>query len=203
MKMQRFLGTLAIVSFLAACSDGGVSPTEGDPLTELESEALAGELLEGAFSGMTAGLTGQGTQSPSLSQVPVSFSLDITHVESCEGSGTIDLAVSMSGTIDDVTGEGDLSLDIVETMNDCVVTVETVVFTVNGNPNITMTGDFTMSGQDISGTFGFNGGFSYTAADGRQGSCGVDVDIVFSPTSLSYTGTVCNTTIDFQATVGV
>jgi hypothetical protein len=201
MKMQRFLGTLAIVSFLAACSDGGVSPTEGDPLTDLESEALAGELLEGAFSGMSAGLSGQGTQSPNLSQVPISFSLDISHVESCEGSGTINLSVSMSGTIDDQTGEGDLALEIVETMNDCVVTAEGVVFTVNGNPNITMTGDFTMSGESISGTFAFNGGFSYSAADGRVGSCGVDVDIVFSPTSLSFSGTVCNTTVNYEATV--
>jgi hypothetical protein len=200
MKTQRLFGTLAIVSFLAACSDGGVGPTEGDPLTELESEAITGELLEGAFSGMFAGLSGQSAQAPS--QVPVSFSLDISHVESCEGSGTINLAVAMSGTIDDVTGEGDLALEIVETMNDCVVTVENVAFTVNGNPNITMTGDLTMSGESGSGTFAFDGGFSYTAADGRAGSCGIDVDIVFSPTALSYSGTICNTSVDLEISVG-
>ncbi|MCZ6915855.1 MAG: hypothetical protein O7I93_03675 [Gemmatimonadetes bacterium] len=202
MKMQRFFGTLAIVSLLAACSDS-VGVTDGDPLTELESEAIATELLDGVFSGFAAGLSGSSAQSPSLSQVPVTFSLAITHVEACEGSGTINLAVSMDGTFDDQTGDGNLSLEIVETMNDCGVTVGNILFTVNGNPNITMIGEFTVSGEDVSGTFAFDGGFSYTSADGRVGSCGVNVDIVFTPTSLSYQGQVCNTTIDFSATIGV
>ena len=83
MKMQRLFGTLAIVSFLAACSDGGVGPTEGDPLTEEESGAIAAELLEGAFTGFSAGLSSQGAPAPSA--VPVSFSLDISHVEECQG----------------------------------------------------------------------------------------------------------------------
>ncbi len=200
MKMQRLFGTLAIVSFLAACSDGGVGPTEGDPLTEEESGAIAAELLEGAFTGFSAGLSSQGAPAPSA--VPVSFSLDISHVEECQGGGSVSLAVGMDGTIDDQTGEGDLSLEIVETMNDCVVNYENVAFTVNGNPNITMTGNFTMVADDVNGTFAWDGGFTYAADDGRSGSCGIDVEIVFSSTALSYSGQICDTTIDFELTIG-
>ena len=199
MKMQKLMGAMAIVAFLAACGDSN-GPSEGDPLSDLEAEELAGEFVGGALAGMVVGLGGGAQPAPNSSAPPVEFSINITHQEPCEGTGTIDLAVSMSGTIDSDTGDGNISTEVVENITDCEVTVEQTQFIVNGKPSITMTGNLMMAGQTMSGSFTFDGGFSWES-DTRAGSCTIDVAIEFSTTSISYQGRVCNTTIDFTATI--
>lgn len=195
MKMQRLFCAMAIVGFFTACSDG-TSPSEGDDLSETEVQGISTELVTGAMAGMVAGLGGSGP-APAPSGPPVEFAANINHTVPCEGSGTIDLAVSLDGTVDTETGDGTLAMEVIEEINNCRVNVEGTNFTVNGNPNITMSGNIQTSGESTSGTLGYDGGFTWESDDGRSGSCTIDVDIDFSATSLSYQGQICNTTIDF------
>jgi hypothetical protein len=175
-KTSRFLASLTTLTLLVgACSDsGGVS---GDPLDQEEAAAIFAEVFGVAFGAIGA--------PPAVMMAPAEAIEPVTG--ECELGGS----VTISGDVTE--GTSSVSFDLTEAINGCVVESGGVEFTVNGDPNIKISGNLTVSGQSISGTFDMTGGFKYTADDGRSGGCGVDVSVNFS--TLQASGSVCGQSI--------
>jgi hypothetical protein len=172
------LSALAVFGLFTACSDSGGA--SGDALTTAELSELTGTLMEPMFD-LLFGPTLAAPMIPRAASAPVSDNIE------CDEGGSL----SISGDISD-TESGGGTVDLTETINSCEEAHGEVVFTMVGDPNITMTG----SGDDTSGSLSINGGFTYTATDGRTGSCGVDVDATLTGTTISFDGSICGVDVD-------
>ena len=79
-----------------------------------------------------------------LVSVPVNFQYSSMHT--CPVSGRAGANGSLTGSIDNDTGDGVLWLQIIFTYTDCTFSVGTRNLTVNGNPSLTLTGNFSFLG---------------------------------------------------------
>ncbi len=191
LRKSRFLAMFLLLTVGAfACSDstGTVGATDGDPLTDEESAAVLLELME-VFGGFGA------TSAPAVSPagtIPIDESLDET--AQCPGGGSVRLQGNITGTVDDETFAMDLEFQFTESINDCGVFHNEMLFVVSGAPNITWSGDYMYSSQSLTGTFSMIGGFAYTAGDDRSGSCGIELNVNFTTGVAS--GNLCGRTFD-------
>ncbi len=190
--------TTALTLTVVACGDDATGVTSGDELTSTEVAAVLaalGSAFESVGAGAQAG----------AAQAPISVSENFNVSVPCE-SGTLNVSGSISGTVDDVTFDTDLTTTVRWDPNACVVSDGTNTFTVDGAPYIDLALDLT-STQDlvtVSGTQ--SGGFSFTTSDGRTGSCSMDVtfSIVTTATSVdaTVTGTICGQNASGFETLG-
>ncbi len=197
---------LGAVLFMAACNDGGpTGVNEGDELTPVETNEIFAEIFNELAGLFLLGGVGGGPQlavGPTLIGIaPVTVSQTINESGSCEGGGTVTVTGSISGDIDEQAQTGTVTLDVTETINNCVVVTSTgTTFTVNTSPPIRMTGDFTITQTSFSLAFDITGGFTFTGSDGRSGSCLIDVSMSATVTGTtvaqeSVSGTVCGQSI--------
>lgn len=209
-KLSRNVAALAagITLSVAACG-GDDDPTglnSGDPLTSAEAQELASEVFDILFN---IGLTG----SPSVAApidapagpivrfglAAVAEPIPNTSVP-CEGGGT----VSVSGDVS--ASSSSTSFDITEQISNCVTTSSTgTTFTLNGDPNIRMTGSVTVNGQtSFTMDLNINGGIRFSTSDSRSGSCSVsismggtvDLNNLNNPNAISVSGSVCGQNIN-------
>jgi hypothetical protein len=106
--------------------------------------------------------------------------------------------VSVVGSIDDQTGAGDLALDITSSLTDCAVQADESTFTLNTNPALVLAGSFEFADGALASpsVFTFDGGFDWTASDGRAGSCVYDVTVTMETDgAFVESGTVCGVSI--------
>ncbi len=176
-RASRFLSALAIIGVFTACSDSGGA--EGDALTNDELGELTGTLVEPMFE-LLFGPQLVAPAIPRAAQAPVA------DTKECDEGGSL----TITGDITDTETGG--TVDLTESINSCEEAHGEVVFTMVGDPNITMTG----SGDDTSGSLSINGGFTWTATDGRTGGCGVDVDATLTGTTISFDGSICGVDVD-------
>ena len=177
-RASRFLSALAIFGLFTACGNSGGA--EGDALTNAELEELTGTLVEPMFD-LLFGAPTVAQAIPRAATAPVSDNVE------CDEGGSL----SISGDISDNENGGG-SADLTETINSCEEAHGEVVFTMMGDPNITMSG----SANETSGSLSISGGFTWTATDGRTGGCGVDVNATLSGFTISFDGTVCGVDVD-------
>jgi hypothetical protein len=180
-------------SLLALSACGGDDPTgnSGDALTAAEAEFFVSELF-GALSLI---------QIPLLSGVPAQtpygdvYPDQIDASDQCGGGGLASIVGTITGDVDQQAGTGDINIAATVDFDDCIVPGETVSFTVNGNPDIGMTADISITQTAITIDIGANGGVSYVTSDGRSGSCSMDLAVAASSSSAgisqSLTGTAC------------
>jgi len=187
-RLLTFL-TLSTVAF-TACSDSGGST--GDALEQAEASAIFAQLFAMGFGAVdqapSAWMASGGPQ-----QAP--FSETISATASCPAGGSVSISGSVSGDIDESTGNGTVTLSMTESISGCKISHDGVTFTVDGDPNIAIDSDVTVSGggETLSGMFEMSGGFTYTASDGRAGGCGIDVSVNLSTYSAS--GSVCGQSV--------
>lgn len=189
--MRKLFCTMTAVSVLAlttaSCSDdNGAGPTSGDPLSEAEATEVLNEVL-GVMSQAFADVANAPQAAPAATHT-----IDETINESanCAGGGSVGITGSVNGSFDDQTFALDLEFDFTETISNCQTTATGgPSFTVNGNPNIEMQGDYAFSGSSLTGSFSMSGGFRYESSDGRSGECGIEVDVDYSTQQGS--GSVC------------
>ena len=187
-KTSRIIAGLAVLGLtMSACGDGGVGENSGDPLDADEAGVLFNELVEIGFVGLARG--------PAPMSVAAAEPIPATSSQ-CPGGGS----VTVSGNADDGTTRA--SFDITETISGCVISVDGIAFTVNGDPNIKITGDISIDDESFE-IFDFNmymnGGFLYTADDGRAGRCAIDVSATLSETSVSVSGSFCGQDVTLSA----
>jgi hypothetical protein len=183
----RLFALSAGLTLLAAGCGSDVTGTTGDPLTQQEAYAIFSELQFAVSDAL-------GGQAPAAAGSGAMAAAPITPVTgTCGGGGTVTVSGEADNNLDPQTGYGTFSFTLTESVNNCVVETTGASFTVNGEPNIHVAGDVTIGQNGIGGTYDMKGGFSYTADDGRAGTCGVDVGLDFS--NLSVSGKVCGQNI--------
>lgn len=187
-KLLAALTAFAVIG--CGGDDGPAGVNSGDALTEAELQAVFGAMA-GAFETVGA--------APAAAPARATYSANQTFDASapCESGGTISVNGSASGTVDDVSGEVDVTYHLRLTPSQCTVPTETTSISLDGAPYIQWDMDLFVSETliEISGTQ--SGGLSFTADDGRSGSCAFDVDFSGSVDlsaqsgTSSVSGTVC------------
>ncbi len=198
--MRKLICTTAVVSVLAltvaSCGDdNGAGPTSGDPLSEAEATEVLNEVL-GVMSQGFDDVTNAPRAAPAATHT-----IDETINESADyaGGGSVGITGSIKGSFDDQTFALDLEFDFTETISNCqTMATSGPTFTVNGNPNLEMQGDYAFSGSSLTGSFSMGGGFRYESSDGRSGECGIEVDVDYSTQQGS--GSVCG--ISYSGALG-
>lgn len=209
-KRNVFGLSAALALGLAAC--GGDTTGTGDPLTQAEAEELAASLAEGGFVGFAQPAAPMGA--PGAEAATITITLDDSYpCNEAGGTGTAAIQGTMSADVNEQTGLGSFSFNYTLTPNGCTIaTTGDKVFTLDGDPNLKVDGDFDWSETSAHGTLHYKGGFAWESSDGRSGTCGVDLtsnyEFTFSGTgassaSATLSGSVCgvevNRTVTYEA----
>lgn len=201
-RMARLGLVGASVWFLAACSDGPLLPSSDDALSGAEAAAISEFLVGQSFQGWSFGDVGGPSASvaPSGSVgAPISIDFSTEASVDCPEGGAVALSVDIRGTVDDQTQSGTLSLFLSESLDACAFSADGTVFTLDTGPDLELVGDFAwQAGQPVGEqSFSFDGGVQWSAADGRSGSCSVDLQVtLFEDGSTVESGSVCGSTLD-------
>ena len=182
--------TTALTLTVVACGDGITGVDSGDPLT---ADEVA--LVIAAFGSALESVGVSPTQAPAgAAQAPISINESFDISVPCE-SGTFDVSGSMGGSIDDTTFDLDIAMNVRWEPKACVVGEGDNTLTLNGAPRVELALEMTSSQESVTVSGMETGGFSYTASDGRMGSCAfvVTFNIVTGEGvgSSTVTGTVC------------
>ena len=211
MSSMRFLSGLsaALALGLAACGD---FTSSGDPLTQSEATELAEELVGQGFAGFGAfGAAPMGAPGATgNADARITQETSVSFTESCEGGGTVALAGTMSVDVDSETNVGTIGFDYTIAPAGCIVTTESrKTFTITGDPNLKVSGDFTGSQTGFDGELTYDGKFTWKEST-REGACGVNVKVTFdfnlsggtlTTGSASMSGEVCGVSITRDITV--
>jgi len=192
---RNVIGVTLCSVALAACGADGVTETTGDLLTDQEVTELFAALstLGGTILPVAAVTAPAPVDGPQLAPVPVDEGFNQS--AACPNGGTVSISGNVKGTLDDETFDADLDFDLTQDFSGCgFTTASQVLFTVDGQPDIDIAGTMTISGDNVSGSLSYQGGFAWEAEDGRGGVCGVDFSVTFSTSSQSgsWSGRLCN-----------
>ena len=149
---RTFSAALLAAGLALGCSD---SSGPGDALTDSEASQISAQISNVTIAALNSPTTSASRVSASslasslepanvLVSVPINFQYSSTH--SCPVGGRAGANGSLTGSIDNDTGDGVLWLQIVFTYTDCAFSVGTRDVTVNGNPSLTLTGTFSFLG---------------------------------------------------------
>src|SRR5574341_79457 len=208
MSRVRFLSGLSAALALGLAACGGDTTSTGDPLTEAEAAELA-EALGESFVGF--GTYGGAAAMGAPGEAAATITITLNETQPCEpqASATVTVVGSMTVNVNEQTGAGTFGFNYTLAPHGCQVTTSGgKVFTLNGDPNIQVAGDFnwtqTTTQTSAEGQLTYDGQFTWEASDGRAGACGVDLtanyDFNFSSTgssgSATLTGSVCGVTVN-------
>jgi len=195
---------------LAACSD---FTSSGDVLTDAEAAEMAEALVEGTFAGFG---NFEAAPSGAPGQTDARITDTFSHSAPCEGGGTVALNGSLAYNVNQADSSVTIEFDYTVAPSGCQVTsAGGTTFTLTGDPNLRVNGDFSFDASATGGTFegslNYGGKFTWEASDGRAGACGVDLTANYEFTwgttttsgSASVTGSVCGVTVSRTVTVEV
>lgn len=206
----KFPAALAGLALMAACGGDGL-PTgvnSGDQPTVQEVDVLV-QALFGDFSDLgnfamsrqpnivlPAGLN--------LSVAGVPINETVNESTGCGGGGTVTVTGSVKGDVNQETGVGNAEFNLTERIRSCVVSGESITFTVSSDPDIRLTGDLDVKQSSFSMSFRVGGGLAFTTDDDRSGTCNVSisVNLTFSQSGEtvsaegSVSGSVCGRSIN-------
>lgn len=197
---RKTIGVCAMAVLFAAC-DKSATDTEGDALTRAEAFAVASAVAEVNADAADRGI-GEGSASATLSVAaePKTISFDHTSSHACPTAGRITVGMQAVLVWDRDTNAGELNATGSLVHDACAFPHEGLTLTVTGNPSLTVTSHAATSGGRPSEpwTSDAGGSFSWSASDGRSGTCGIDVSTVtnFDTRSRTVQGEVCGHTID-------
>lgn len=192
----RITAAITLLTIVAACSGDSITETSGDPLSEQEVQEIFAALAAVGGAVLPLGSVAAPVGGPQLAPIPVDE--DFNDSAPCPNGGSVSVSGNVSGTVDDETFDADLDFDLTQDLSDCgITTASEVQFLLNGAPDIDIVGSIVLSGESISGSLAYQGGFDWEADDGRAGTCGVDFDVSFSSASQSGTasGQICGRSV--------
>lgn len=204
-RIRAVSALCALILGLAACSD---FTSSGDPLTDAEAGELAAVLAEEGFAGFG------GAPSPAMAprandEAAARITITINDTGSCEGSGTVALAGTLTADINEQAGTGTIEYSYTIVPNNCRVTTESnKVFTLNGDPNIEGAGVLNFGQNSYDGSLTYKGKFRWEEGT-RSGACGVNLTVTYDFTvggttvngSASVTGEVCGVSVNRTVTI--
>ena len=188
-----FTSAFAAVALVAMPACGSDSPTgnTGDELSTLETQ----ELVAGLF-----GLL-EFIQIPLLDAGPAAVPYgdlyeDVVSVEeTCFPTGTATIDGLITGDVDNTAGTADIDLNATIDFVGCVYPGETVVFTLNGSPDVDLMANFIVTETSLSAMISIDGAVAYATDDGKTGTCAMDLTITASASAAGVVeglaGTAC------------
>jgi len=193
--MQRtWIVGLAAVAVLAACSDDPTG-TEGDPMSRAEALSVAGTVVEASSLATTEGIaevteTGDGSGTLHFTQ---------TSTHPCPAGGNVQVGLTMDVDYDQQAQAFELDASGILTHADCGVQGDDGVVTFNGDPSLQV-GVYAVADGGVATapwTTLVDGAFTWSAADGREGRCVVDLfaSTDFTAQERTVAGEVCGHTI--------
>jgi hypothetical protein len=200
--MYRRCASSAVVAALlvtAAACDGGTVGPDSARLTDAELRAMASE-FEGIGTGVADGRTG--LLVAALGRIgPGMFRPEFDVTRACPAGGTVTVA---GQTVRDGSPESrtfTVRTTATKTHLNCAwETRRGVVVTTNGNPNLVLTAQRNVVAGVPTGpqTHTQKGSFTWSASDGRSGTCPVDISATWVPQTRTHTvtGVFCDRRID-------
>lgn len=193
-KLSRFGTTLVLMLAISVAGCGSSSTQPRPDLDQAVAMELASELFVvvltagfGAFGAPEADLAAGGELPPTLFNTE-SFSETVA----CQLGGNITLAGTVTSLISD-QGTGTFGMQLAYSPNGCGVNTSQGPFIMNGNPNLSIGANYTVSQWNIQTmTMEMTGGFSWTGG-GQSGSCSVNVSYNFNyaTSNLQMSGHMC------------
>jgi hypothetical protein len=200
---------LALASLIAAaaCSDATGTST-GDALTPQERAWLATTLgaQTGAAAGARTSSLAADVAARSAAGVPAPFQFSLDATVPCPMGGSTKVTAAMRGTLDEGTRSVTADLEGSLAPAGCVVrSDEGISFTLTGTPGLASEAHVVFTNGQPTGehTASLDGAFSWSASDGRSGSCTVDYTAKANHTTNQATlnGSFCGSTVSWAGPV--
>jgi hypothetical protein len=176
---------------LAACSDSA-GPTSGDRLTREEAMRLAAEV---SSSVGTTSVTPVRNHAEGVASVPINFTEDHQNTHPCTDGGTVRLTWRITGSIDPEAGLFEMDVEGTHQPSGCAYEHDGLLLTINGDPDMDFDAHVAVANSQPSEPFtiSINGGFAWSASDGRSGRCTVQYAEVtdFAAGRRTVDGNVC------------
>jgi hypothetical protein len=189
---------LAAAFGAAACGSDSTAPgtAELSPSASMEiAVELLGAVMEIGFDALGAPGAGEAFLAGTPPEIPgASFNTEtITETVPCEHGGSIAVTGTFTDEISE-EGTGSFSFELRQNPQGCGIHTSEGFFTVNGNPELVVGGDMTVSEWEPGTmTMSFSGGYSW-AGDPGSGSCGMNVIFVMDfadPDGFTMNGSIC------------
>ena len=194
MKRNVMLGLLATLA-IAACDDDGTG-VEGDAMTQAEATALASAIALSSEDATAEGLA-EVTQSGGEGAGTITFTQTTTHPCPLGGEAAVELNATVD--YDEQAQSFELDADGSLTHDDCSFEHQGETFTVDGDPGLSIEAHAAAEGGEPVGdwTSSVVGAFLWSADDGRDGRCVIDLSTItdFAATNRTVAGAVCGHTI--------
>jgi hypothetical protein len=200
---SRFVvsGLTMLALTLTACGGdatglkGSLSADESAQLAMQLGSTVAAQAASSAQASMTRSVPGL-----NLAAVPVSLNVDAT--VPCPLGGQTHLTLAVSGSVDQLAQTATMDLTGTNAPANCGYRVRQAIVHVTGTPSLTHTAHVSVDhGLPVgTQTFSTNGSFSWTADDGRSGSCSIESTTTadYSANTVTVHGSICGTTIDYS-----
>lgn len=195
-RMLKYLGPLAGLALLtAACSD---TLGTGDPLSSEDAVEVADFMAASAIDGYDA----IGTMGPSpeaggpMTSSGFTFTKSFTLTRSCPAGGSLTVAGTVNGELDQETRSGTINVEKTIALNECARSRGEHTLTLNTAEDapISVEGVIEVqSGHHVSGSFTKQGSFTWSKSNGDSGSCELDLAITWSRDGNTFTHTVTGT----------
>jgi hypothetical protein len=193
---RNFVFGLAAVLALGACDEDGTG-VEGDAMTEAEATAVASIVANTSGDATSEGLT-EVTQSGGDGAGTITLNQTTTHP--CPEGGAVEAVMALTLDYDNDAGSFELDADGTLTHDGCAFNRNGVTFTVDGDPSLSLAAFAAAEAGEPSGdwTSSADGAFLWSASDGREGRCVIDVTTVtdFVAQERTVSGEVCGHTIE-------
>jgi|GEM_PF-481260 len=189
--------TLVLLFIIALTAMMGCKKDKSENIGSVDNRVLINEIFKAGMTGYSSGISGKSLIKSGESSYPINVSITST-MQGPEG-GTIQVLGNITGTmsIDDETGSflgGTLLLGLTESISDYAFICNGQKYTMNGAPNLSLTGTFTV--QPDGASFGtasgmhFGGGVQVTGPEYDQ-TINMDITIILNTTGTG--GTVSGT----------
>ncbi|MEJ2540306.1 MAG: hypothetical protein P8188_10080 [Gemmatimonadota bacterium] len=207
------IGILTAVAGLAlgACAETSTLPKEDD-LTRFEASQMASFLIGRSFAATGVDVNAQTVADPDVDRLPlalarVTFDERHTLTGECPLGGSVEVAQSVDGFVDDETYESEINAAQTLIFLECAGEGSSgdFTFTLNSSPDVMATLSIAQDAEGLStGSGAVTGAVDWTAGD-RFGRCEIDFQFSMEGSagnaSFSASGVICD--ISFSQTVAV
>jgi hypothetical protein len=204
MRRKSALAALAAAALLAAgCDKNATAPAPG-ALESADAVLLAEELDALTSAALSAGI-GSAVLFSELpaNAAPIPVDRSFTSTRRCPGGGSVAMAGTTKGEVDRAARSLTLETLATRTESACAIPARRAggaTLTVNGNPNVAIRASQKVVGGQPVGPQSITqkGAFTWSAGDGRSGSCTLDLTSTLDFATLTYSvkGTMCGQTVD-------
>jgi hypothetical protein len=210
-KRSYLVSTAALVLAVAACDQstapsGSLTLAEANQLAaDMDAVATLGTADFGLGPSFSIGIDGSGS-SAAVTAVPTTFSNTFDVTKPCPKGGNVQIAGSINGTGDRATRSLSIQTSATRTDKACAFQTRNGVVTVNGNPNVAVTGKVNIANGLPSGpqTATHKGSFTVARDGGAAVPCAVDITSIFEPATrtVKVNGKFCGRDVSVTRTRG-